>query len=80
MLTTVRSPIDDVIARIQHGVRDIHESSTFLFFANSRTLMGCTDPLKKGVGVSRQCPLGSVARDMIYADVRVHILIMLTGT
>ena len=31
------------------------------FFANSRTLMGCTDPLRRGVGAPHQCPLESVA-------------------
>ena len=30
-------------------------------FANSRTLMGCTDPPSKGVGALHQCPLESVA-------------------
>ena len=31
------------------------------FFANSRRLMGCTDPLRRGVGAPHQCPLDSVA-------------------
>ena len=31
------------------------------FFANSRTLMRCTDPLRRGVGAPHQCPLESVA-------------------
>ena len=39
------------------SVRDKLPPSTS-FFANSRTLMGCTDPLRRGV---RQCPLELVA-------------------
>ena len=35
--------------------------------------MGCTDPLKRGVGAPHQCPLGSVASYLIYADVRLRI-------
>ena len=41
-------------------VRDKLPPSTS-FFANSRTLMGCTDPLRRGVGAPHQCPLESVA-------------------
>lgn len=40
------------------------------FFVNSRTLMGCTDRLRMGVGAAHQCPLGSVANYLIHADVR----------
>ena len=43
--------------------------TTSLFF-NSRTLMGCTDPLRRGVGALHQCPLGSLGNYLIYADVR----------
>ena len=32
--------------------------------------MGCTDPLRRGVGAPHQCPLGSVASYLVYADVR----------
>ena len=51
-------------------VRDKLTPSTS-FFANSRTLMGCTDPLRQG----RRTPsvssrVGSLPR---YADVRLHI-------
>ena len=42
------------------SVRDKLPPSTS-FFANSRTLMGCTDPLRRGVGAPHQCPLESVA-------------------
>ena len=35
--------------------------------------MGCTDPLKRGVGAPHQCPLRSVASYLIYADVRLRI-------
>ena len=36
--------------------------------------MGCTDPLEGGgVGAPHQCPLGSVASYLIYADVQLHI-------
>ena len=37
--------------------------------------MGCTDPVRRGVGAPHQCPLGSVASylQLIYADVRLHI-------
>ena len=31
------------------------------FFVSPRTLMGCTDPLRRGVGAPHQCPLESVA-------------------
>ena len=40
------------------------------FSGESRTLMGCTDPLRRDVGAPHQCSLGSVARYLIYADVR----------
>ena len=43
-------------------VDDIDDSSTS-FLVNSRTLMGCTDPLF-------QRPLGSAASYLMYADVR----------
>ena len=35
--------------------------------------MGCSDPPSRGVGAPHQCPLGSVASYLIYADVRLHI-------
>ena len=34
---------------------------------------GAPTPLRKGVGAPRQCSLGSVANDLVYADVRLHI-------
>ena len=34
--------------------------------------MGCTDPLRRGVGAPHQCPLESVASYLICADVRLH--------
>ena len=40
---------------------------------NSRTLAGCIDPLRRGVGALHQCPLGSVSSYLVYADVHVHI-------
>ena len=43
---------------------------TTSIFVYSRTLMGCADNLLRGVGAPHQCPLGSVARYLIYADVR----------
>ena len=43
---------------------------TTLLFVNSRTLMGCIDPLRRGVDAPHQCPLESVASYPIYADVR----------
>ena len=39
-------------------VRKIIDDSSTSFFVNSRTLMGCTDPLRRGVGAPHQCPLG----------------------
>ena len=42
----------------------------FVFGRLSRTLMGCADPPSKGVGAPLQCPLGSVASYLVYADVR----------
>ena len=38
--------------------------------AGSMILMGCVDPLRRGVSTPNQCPLGSVASYLIYADVR----------
>ena len=38
---------------------------TTSLFVNSRTLMGCTDLLLRGVGAPHQCPLGSVASYLI---------------
>ena len=35
--------------------------------------MGCADPRRREVGALHQCPLGSVASYLIYADVRSHI-------
>ena len=37
--------------------------------------MGCTDPLRRGVGAPHQCPLGvgSKLPLPLYADVRLHI-------
>ena len=37
--------------------------------------MGCTDPLRRGVGAPHQCPLESVASYLchIYTDVQLHI-------
>ena len=38
------------------------------------TLLGCTGLLRRGRRkYHHQCPLGSVASDLIYADVRLHI-------
>ena len=45
----------------------------FALFVNSRTLMGCTDPLRRGDGAPHRCPLGSVASSLIDADVRIPI-------
>ena len=39
------------------------------FVVSSRTLLECIDPLRKGVCAPHQCPLGSVASCLIYADV-----------
>ena len=41
------------------------------FFGNSRTLMGCIDPLRRGVGAPHQCALESALP--LYADLRLHI-------
>ena len=54
---------------------NIDDSSTS-FFVNSRTLMGCTDPLKRGVGAPHQCPLESVASYLIHADVFANSILM----
>ena len=56
---------------------NIDDSSTS-FFVNSRTLMGCTDPLKRGVGAPHQCPLESVASylQLIHADVRSILTVL----
>ena len=42
------------------------------FFVNSRTLMGCTDPLRRGIGAHKQCPLGSVASYLCYMLTFAH--------
>ena len=39
--------------------------------------MGCTDPLRRGVGAPHQCPLGSVASYLIYTDVRSILMVLL---
>ena len=54
------------------SVRDKLPPSTS-FFANSRTLMGCTGPLRRG---GRRTPSVSsrVGSLPLYADVRLHIL------
>ena len=41
--------------------------------------MGCTDPLKRGVGAPHQCPLGSVASylQLIYTDVRSILMVFM---
>jgi len=43
---------------------------TTLVFVNPRKLMGCSNPLRRGVGAPHQCPLGSLASYLIYADLR----------
>ena len=40
------------------------------FLVNSRSLVGCADLLKRGVGAPHHCPLGSVASYLSCADVR----------
>ena len=58
-------------------VRDKLLPPSTSFFVKSRTLMGCTDPLRRGVGAPHQCPLESAAgylcHFILYADVRLHV-------
>ena len=51
-------------------VRPDTDDASTSFLVNSRTLMGCTDPLRRGVSAPHLCPLGSVAIYLICADVR----------
>lgn len=43
-----------------------------LRFVNSRTLMKCTDPLRRGVGAPYQCPLGVGSKLPLLLDADVH--------
>ena len=75
-------------ARVQFIAQKLRENwpvttppnTTTSFFVSSRTLIGCTDPLRRGVGAPHQSPLGLIASYLIYADVRtLRWLIVMTG-
>ena len=44
--------------------------------------MGCTDPLRRGVGARHQCPLGSAVSCLIYVDMQLHVpmTLVMAGT
>ena len=73
-----RDPVDFIFMNgdLDPSSVNIDDSSTS-FFVNSRTLMGCTDPLRRGVGAPHQCPLESVASYLIHADVRAILMVLL---
>ena len=60
----------------EHSASDSSMTHSLRFLLNSRTLMeegrGCTDPLRRGVGAPRQCPLGVGSKLFLplFADVR----------
>ena len=53
------------------GASGIIDDSPTSFLANARTLVGCTDPLRREMGAPHQCPLGvgSKLPLSLYADV-----------
>ena len=53
------------------GASGIIDDSPTSFLANARTLVGCTDPLRREIGAPHQCPLGvgSKLPLSLYADV-----------
>ena len=61
----------DAEGRWVRNVNIIDDSSTSCF-VNSRTMMGCTDPLRRGVGAPHPCPLRVGGKLPLLLDADVH--------
>ena len=67
--TNIGNFIADTI-RTYSVIQSMTHPLRFLF--NSRTLIGCTDPLRRGVGAPHQCPLGVGSKLPLLRDADVH--------